>query len=29
MGRQEMEARFAPWGELARKGVGVHGGECG
>ena len=29
MGRAQMEARFVPWGELARKGVGVHCGEFG
>ncbi len=29
MGREQMEKRFAPWGELARSGVGVHCGECG
>jgi aryl-phospho-beta-D-glucosidase BglC (GH1 family) len=28
-GRRELEARLAPWGELARQGVGVHCGECG
>ncbi len=28
-GRKELEERFAPWGELARKGIGVHCGECG
>jgi endoglucanase len=29
MGRQHLEDRFAAWGELARKGIGVHCGECG
>lgn len=29
MGRKELEERYAPWGELARQGVGVHCGECG
>jgi aryl-phospho-beta-D-glucosidase BglC (GH1 family) len=29
MSRKELEARFAPWADLARKGVGVHCGECG
>ena len=29
MGRQHLEDRYAPWGELARKGIGVHCGECG
>jgi endoglucanase len=28
-GRVELEARYAPWADLARKGVGVHCGECG
>ena len=28
-GREQLEARYAPWGELARKGIGVHCGECG
>jgi endoglucanase len=27
--RKELEARFQPWAELARKGTGVHCGECG
>ncbi len=27
--RQKLEARFAPWGELVRQGIGVHCGECG
>lgn len=27
--RQTLEERFAPWVELARKGIGVHCGECG
>lgn len=27
--RRRLEERFAPWGELARRGVGVHCGECG
>jgi endoglucanase len=29
MSRTELEARYAPWAELARKGIGVHCGECG
>lgn len=29
MGRQHLEDRYAPWAELARKGIGVHCGECG
>lgn len=29
MGREHLEARYAPWAELARQGVGVHCGECG
>jgi endoglucanase len=29
MGRQHLEDRFAAWAELARKGIGVHCGECG
>ncbi|HUT95201.1 MAG TPA: cellulase family glycosylhydrolase [Thermoguttaceae bacterium] len=29
MGRAEMEKHYAPWGELARKGIGVHCGEAG
>lgn len=28
-GRAELEKRFAPWGALARQGIGVHCGECG
>ena len=28
-GRPQLEKRFAPWGELARQGIGVHCGECG
>jgi hypothetical protein len=28
-GRPQMERRYAPWGALARGGVGVHCGECG
>jgi aryl-phospho-beta-D-glucosidase BglC (GH1 family) len=27
--RQIMDDRYAPWGELARRGIGVHCGECG
>lgn len=27
--RQKLEELYAPWAELARKGVGVHCGECG
>lgn len=27
--RQKLEARYAPWAELARQGIGVHCGECG
>lgn len=29
MGRQHLEDRYAPWADLARRGVGVHCGECG
>jgi endoglucanase len=29
MGRPQMEKHYAPWGELARKGIGVHCGEAG
>ena len=29
IGRAELEAHYAPWAELARKGVGVHCGEAG
>jgi endoglucanase len=29
MGRQHLDDRFAAWAELARKGIGVHCGECG
>jgi endoglucanase len=29
MGRADLEKRFAPWGELARQGIGVHCGETG
>ena len=29
IGRPQLEALYAPWAELARKGVGVHCGECG
>lgn len=29
VGRPELEARYQPWGELARRGIGVHCGECG
>jgi hypothetical protein len=28
-GRKDLEQRFAPWAKLARKGIGVHCGECG
>jgi endoglucanase len=28
-GRADLEKRYAPWAELARKGIGVHCGECG
>jgi len=28
-GRQHLEERYAPWAELAKKGIGVHCGECG
>jgi aryl-phospho-beta-D-glucosidase BglC (GH1 family) len=28
-GRKQLEERLAPWAELARKGIGVHCGECG
>ena len=28
-GRGELEKRFAPWAAVARKGIGVHCGECG
>jgi aryl-phospho-beta-D-glucosidase BglC (GH1 family) len=28
-GRADLEERYAPWGALARKGIGVHCGECG
>jgi hypothetical protein len=27
--RAKLETRFAPWGELVRKGIGVHCGEAG
>jgi endoglucanase len=27
--RERLEKHYAPWAELARKGVGVHCGECG
>jgi len=27
--RAGLERHYAPWGELARKGIGVHCGECG
>lgn len=27
--RRKLEERLAPWGELARGGIGVHCGECG
>ncbi len=29
IGRKELEAHYAPWAEIARKGVGVHCGEAG
>lgn len=29
MSRKDLEDRYAPWAELARKGIGVHCGECG
>lgn len=29
MSRQDLEERYAPWAELARKGIGVHCGEAG
>lgn len=29
IGRTDLEALYAPWAELARKGIGVHCGECG
>jgi len=29
IGRRELEKHYAPWGELARKGIGVHCGEAG
>jgi len=29
MGRPQLEKRYAPWGELARSGIGVHCGEAG
>jgi aryl-phospho-beta-D-glucosidase BglC (GH1 family) len=29
MSRKDLEARYAPWAELARRGIGVHCGECG
>lgn len=29
MGRQHLEDRFAAWAGVARKGIGVHCGECG
>ncbi len=29
IGRAELEKHYAPWGELARKGIGVHCGEAG
>ncbi|MGB9689393.1 glycoside hydrolase family 5 protein [Thermogutta sp.] len=29
IGRQQLEEHFAPWGELRRKGIGVHCGETG
>jgi aryl-phospho-beta-D-glucosidase BglC (GH1 family) len=27
--RADLERRYAPWAELARRGIGVHCGECG
>ena len=27
--RADLERRYAPWAEVARKGIGVHCGECG
>ena len=29
VGRSQLEARFVPWGEVARKGIGIHCGEFG
>jgi len=29
IGRKNLEDHYAPWAELARKGIGVHCGECG
>jgi endoglucanase len=29
MGRPQLEERYAPWGALAKQGIGVHCGECG
>jgi aryl-phospho-beta-D-glucosidase BglC (GH1 family) len=29
IGRKNLEELYAPWAELARKGIGVHCGECG
>lgn len=29
IGREQLEAHFAPWGELRRSGIGVHCGETG
>jgi len=29
MGREDLVKRYKPWAELARKGIGVHCGECG
>jgi hypothetical protein len=28
-GRERLEKMYAPWAELAKKGIGVHCGECG
>jgi len=28
-GRKQLEELYAPWADLARKGIGVHCGECG
>ncbi|MBN1443199.1 MAG: cellulase family glycosylhydrolase, partial [Planctomycetes bacterium] len=28
-GRADLEKRYEPWGKLARRGIGVHCGECG
>ncbi len=29
IGRPQLESLYAPWADLARKGIGVHCGECG